>query len=44
MARPQAGVDALAGKLPQAKGAPAGVSDSGDATVGAVPTVTLKAP
>jgi hypothetical protein len=38
LAKPQGGVDALAGKFPQAKGAPAGVSDNGDPNARSVPT------
>jgi hypothetical protein len=41
LARPQGGVSALAGKLP-GTGAPAGVADNGDTSVGAVPVTSLK--
>jgi hypothetical protein len=44
LARPQGGVEALAGKLPSAKGAPAGVSDDGDPNARPVPTFGIKAP
>lgn len=42
MARPQGGVDALAGKFPQAKGTPPGVSDDGDLNARPVPTFGIK--
>ncbi|HEY8549298.1 MAG TPA: OBAP family protein [Vicinamibacterales bacterium] len=42
MARPQAGVDVLAGKFPDAKGAPDGVKDSGDTQAAGVPVLTMK--
>ena len=40
-ARPQAGVDALAGRFPSAKGGPQGVTDSGDTRSLGVPVVTM---
>jgi hypothetical protein len=42
LARPQGGVDAIAGKFPQAKGAPAGVTDDGDPNARPVPTFGVK--
>lgn len=42
LATPQGGVDALAGQFPNAKPAMAGVSDSGDASMRAVPTFGMK--
>jgi hypothetical protein len=43
LARPQGGVDTLAGRFPQAKGAPAGVADNGDPHTRPVPTLGIKA-
>lgn len=42
LARPQGGVDAMAGQFPNAKGAPAGVTDNGDASTRGVPVVSMK--
>jgi uncharacterized protein DUF1264 len=42
LAKPQGGVDALAGKFRHAKGAPAGVSDDGDPNARPVPTFGVK--
>jgi hypothetical protein len=42
MARPQGGVDALAGGFPNATGAPAGVSDNGDAATRPTPTLAIR--
>ncbi len=44
LARPQAGVNAIASSFPNAKGAPAGVTDNGDASVRAVPVMSMKQP
>jgi hypothetical protein len=44
LARPQGGVDAIAAKFPNAKGAPAGVADSGDKSVRAVPMMSMRQP
>jgi hypothetical protein len=41
-ARPQGGVNALAGRFPNAQGAPAGVTDNGDAAARPVPTIGVK--
>lgn len=43
-ARPQAGVNALAGRFPNAKGAPAGVEDNGATGVESVPVVSMRPP
>ena len=42
LARPQSGVDVLAGSFPHARGAPAGVSDSGDPAARPVPVFGVK--
>lgn len=42
LARPQAGVDAIAGSFPSAKGAPAGVADNGDTAARGVPVMVMK--
>jgi hypothetical protein len=42
LAKPQGGVDAMAGMFPNAKGAPGGVSDNGDPASRAVPTFGMK--
>jgi len=42
LARPQSGVDALAGKFPGANGAPAGVADDGDVDARPVPTFSVE--
>jgi hypothetical protein len=44
LARPQAGVDAMAAGFPAAQRAPAGVKDNGDAHVRGVPIVVMKQP
>jgi hypothetical protein len=43
LAKPQGGVDALAGKFPHAAGAPVGVSDNGDPHARPVPTFGVTA-
>jgi hypothetical protein len=42
LARPQAGVNALADAFPAAKGAPAGVADNGDSRTRGVPMLMMK--
>jgi hypothetical protein len=42
LARPQGGVDAMAGKFPGAGAAPAGVRDNGDASTRGVPVLTTR--
>jgi hypothetical protein len=42
MARPQNGVNALAGQFPKAGGAPPGVTDAGDRSSAAVPVITMR--
>jgi hypothetical protein len=42
LARPQGGVDAMAGQFPNAKGTPAGVTDNGDASTRGVPVISMK--
>jgi hypothetical protein len=42
LARPQAGVEAIASKFPQAKGAPAGVSDNGNTAARGVPVMSMQ--
>lgn len=42
LARPQAGVDAIAESFPAARGAPAGVTDNGDTQARGVPVVSMK--
>jgi hypothetical protein len=42
LARPQAGVNALAESFPSAQGAPEGVSDNGDAQARGVPNISMK--
>jgi len=42
LARPQGGVDAMAGHFPQAKQPPPGVSDNGDTSTQAVPTISMQ--
>lgn len=44
LARPQAGVDALAQHFPDATGTPAGVIDNGDTGTRAVPVLTMQRP
>jgi len=44
LAQPQGGVDAMKGKFPNATGAPAGISDNGDKSTSAIPTVTIRKP
>lgn len=44
LAKPQGGVNALAGKFPNASGAPQGVTDNGDRSVAGVPVVTMRRP
>ena len=44
LARPQAGVDAIAGKFPNRKGAPPGVADSGDGRANGISVCAMKAP
>jgi hypothetical protein len=41
-ARPQGGVEAMKGRYPNAGAAPAGVTDNGDTTTGAIPTIGIK--
>ncbi len=42
LAEPQSGVEAMAGKFPQATGAPNGVSDNGDPNARPIPTFGIK--
>jgi hypothetical protein len=42
LAKPQGGVDAMAGMFPNAKDAPAGVTDNGDSATRPVPTLGMK--
>ena len=44
LAKPQGGVNALSSKFPKAGAAPPGVTDNGDASVAAVPTITIRRP
>lgn len=44
LARPQGGVDAMAGQFPRAKQPPPGVSDNGDSSTRPVPTLSLQQP
>ena len=44
LAKPQGGVNALAGKFPNASGAPRGVADNGDESVAGTPVMTLRRP
>ena len=43
-AKPQGGVDVLAKRFPNARGAPAGVADNGDHKVAGVPSVVIRQP
>jgi hypothetical protein len=44
LAKPQAGVDAIAGSFPSASGAPAGVRDNGDKQARGIPVLSIKQP
>jgi hypothetical protein len=44
LARPQGGVDAMAGQFPNAQQPPPGVSDNGDTATQAVPTISWQKP
>lgn len=44
LARPQAGVDAIADGFPAATGAPAGVTDDGGTQARGVPVISMKRP
>jgi len=44
LAKPQGGVDAMAGKFPNAKPAMAGITDNGDKSTVAVPLFSMKDP